>query len=138
MSLTKKFANAIRIRTGHKPLIVTTSAGTQEFQTSSPLVEWITKRDSTMTERLPYYFIATATEGLKKPEQQLWSIEANIQNGRFHENVLNAVTYERMLDIMKNQELKVAREAGVTGSDEEVAAKRRQAVPRNNILKFAK
>jgi hypothetical protein len=138
MSLTKKFANAVRTRTGQKPLIVTTSAGTKEFQTQSPIVEWITKRDSTMTETLPYYFTATATEGLKKPEQQLWSIEVNIANGRFHQNVTNATTYERMLDIMKHQELKVAREAGVTGSDDEITAKRRQAVPRNNILKFAK
>lgn len=138
MSLVKSFANAIRIRTGQTPLVVTTSSAMGEITTTSPLVEMFTKRDSSMTERLPCRFIATATEGLRKPEQQLWNIDVNIDNGRFNEPVRIGVTYDKMLAFMKATELRAAQEAGVTGTDDEIIAKRKPVVARNNILNFVK
>ena len=107
-----------------------------EITTTSPMVEMFTKRDSSMTERLPCHFVAKAAEGLRKPENQLWNITVDIDNGRFSENVKTGVTYDRMLEFMKARELSVAKEAGVAGSEDEIIAKRKPVVARTNILNF--
>lgn len=138
MSLVQSFANALRIRTGHTPLVVTTSSAMGEITTTSPIIEIFTKRDSSMTERLPCRFVATATEGLRKPEQQLWNIDVDIDNGRFNEAVRVGVTYDRMLAFMKATELRAAQDAGVTGTEDEIIAKRKPVVSRTNILNFLK
>jgi hypothetical protein len=138
MSLVKSFANAVRIKAGARPLIVTTSEAMATVTSDSPLLNLFTKRDTSMTERLPAKFVATATEGLRKPELQLWDVDVNIDNSRFVENVRNGLTYDAMLDFMKARELSVAKEAGFAGTDSEIIAQRKQVVAANNVFRFVK
>jgi len=138
MSLVQNFANAVRIRTGQKPLVVTTSTGMDEFEIWSPLIEMFTKRDSTTTQRLPCRFVAKASEGMCDPDKQLWNINVDIDNGRFNEPVKVGISYDSMLDFMKAREFRMAQEAGFSDGDNEIVTKRKPVVKRNNVLNFVK
>lgn len=136
MSLLKTFANALRIKAGAKPLIITTSTAMGNFVIDSPLLSLLTKKDTSAKERLPAHFKAIAKEGFRRPEQQTWQINLVVNNGQFEENIIPATSYEHMLDFMLQKELSATRSNGHQGSDKEIIKTFRPVVTSKNILHF--
>lgn len=67
------------------------------------------------------------------PELQLWRIERVHAPGPVEQ--LGQVTYAVMLEKLKAEELRIAKEAGMTGSDDEIVAERLKVAGRNNVLR---
>jgi hypothetical protein len=137
MALIKTFANAVRIKSGLNPLIVTTSEFMAEVTSDSPLLNLVTGRDTSMTESLPSRFVAVAREGLRAPEQQLWDVRVEVK-GLPSETIKHGIGYNRMLDFMRSREVDGARERGFFGNDAQIIDKRKPQVAYNNVLKFLK
>lgn len=99
------------------PAVITTSDTATKTTLGDQSVSWLSA-------------VAVAVE---KPEQQLWRVTRYYSHGDFE--FIGQMTFEKMLETMKQDELRVAREAGMTGTDDEVIAKRLPVVEENNILR---
>ncbi|MDE1152265.1 MAG: hypothetical protein PW788_06995 [Micavibrio sp.] len=67
------------------------------------------------------------------PEHQLWRLERAYSGGRVEQG--GQVSFELMLEKFKEEELRVAKDAGMTGSDEEILAQRLKVAKCNNVLR---
>lgn len=108
--------SAAEFFTTQLPPVITTSDAARSTA-SGMLVNWL----------------AAAAMSVEKPEQQLWRVNRHYRGGG--SQFVGQMTFEKMLETLKEEELKVARDAGVTGSDEEIIRKRLPVVEENNILR---
>jgi len=67
------------------------------------------------------------------PEHQLWRLERAYGGGRIDQG--GQVSYELMLEKFKAEELRIAKDAGMTGSDEEILAQRLKVAGSHNVLR---
>ncbi len=77
-------------------------------------------------------WLVARPESQRRPDKQYWRVTRHGGTAKEH---LGPYTYEKMLDMLKEHELAVARSAGMSGSDDEIAARRLAVVPGTNVLK---
>ena len=129
----KKFFNEASAAVKKPPLTVTTSIEHHEIEYQGwTKILWGEKMY--WNSVVPCFLIAQAIDGLKNPQNQLWRMAIDI-NGqkKWAEGVFS---YEVVMVTMRAEELRIARKAGITGTDDEIIARRKPVVASTNILKF--
>ncbi len=66
------------------------------------------------------------------PQENRWDITEYVDI--YQAPVATNISFDYMARIMKVEELKIARQAGCTGTDEQIAEQRRKSVRKSNIL----
>jgi hypothetical protein len=129
-SIFKKAFNTARLTLRRPPIIVRTSEDTSC---------WI-KEGKGPKVNTSGRIIAEAAEGWLHPEKKLWTVvaTADVPDDSARVAWRKTMTYDAMLAFLKQAELGLARGAGLTGTDEEITARRKPFVAADNVLRFTK
>ena len=106
--------------------MVKTSAGWGE-------ILWPADEFSAPSKRLTDSWLLARPVQKDSHEQQLWRVQRVYAEGPAKQ--LGQVTYAAMLEQLKAEELRIAKEAGMTGTDDEIVAARLKVSGRNNVLR---